>query len=1214
VPLIAVIALAATPAIAALAASAAQVPAGPTPSAPTHGCLDCHAGTDAATMHQAPSVRVSCTDCHGGDGSVRAAGPSGSDAWRDAKRRAHVRPRNTRLFASSRNPERSYTALLDEELAFVRFVNPGDLRAAPLACGRCHPQQVKSVASSMMRHGAMLYGAALYNNGILPDKDPVIGESYDARGRPQVLRTSPAPPAELARAKGILSVLFPFPRFEIGPPGNPFRAFEPGGRRRPETGLADPAATAGLPDLSLSFRGPSTLNRVEPIILGAQKTRLFDPLLSFLGTNDHPGDYRSSGCSACHVVYANDRSPVHSGPYAAAGNRGRSTSVDPTLPTDEPGHPIRHVFTSSIPTSQCMTCHMHPGTNMVASFMGYTFWDNELDGEAMYPREPRTLSASERDLVQQRNPEGAALRGLWSDPEFLAELSSLNPRLRRTQFADFHGHGWVFRAVVKRDREGRLLDAAGQAIPESDPARLAKAVHLRDIHLERGMHCVDCHFSQDVHGTGLLHGETRAAVEIDCVDCHGTVTAPASLRTSGPASRGADLSLKSTPFGLPRFVRREGKLLQRSMLEEGREWEVPQVRDGVTPGHPRYSERSAYAKTLLRDGATWGAAPAAGQALAHDNASMTCFACHSAWTTSCFGCHLTQTAAQRKPSLHNEGGASRNWTSYNFQTLRDDVFSLARDGTVTGRRIAPARSSCAILASSRNLDGYWIYSQQQTVSAAGFAGTAFSTFVPHTVRGKETKACTDCHLSPEGDNNAWMASLLLQGTGLVSFVGRSVFVGEGRAGLEAVTVTERDEPQAVLGSGLHQLAYPDRHRAHLAAGGRLARAFHHGGDVRSLQLRGEYLFAAEGRRGLRVYDVARLEHDGFAQRILAAPVSGLAQDLEVATRDATSLALPSTMTVDPTRRAPADAEEQPVHPIYDLAFVSDREEGLVVVGRLHVLLDGDPRNNRIGRLAAFNPQGALAGASSITLAGTTGYVTTPRALAVLDLADPLRPRLAASVPLRSPRAVAVQFRYAFVVDADGLGVVDVTEPGAARVVAAARVPLADARGLSLARTYAYVAAGRDGLAIVDIVRPEAPRLALAWNANGAIDDAHDVEVGMTNGSAFAYLADGRNGLRVVETVSANDTPGAYGFSPRPTPRLIASYRTRGPAIALSSALDRDRAVDETGNQVAVFGRRGARPLSLEEQRRLYLRDGRPYTVSNTPPAATGRPTGRPGPR
>jgi hypothetical protein len=237
------------------------------------------------------------------------------------------------------------------------------------------------------------------------------------------------------------------------------------------------------------------------------------------------------------------------------------------------------------------------------------------------------------------------------------------------------------------------------------------------------------------------------------------------------------------------------------------------------------------------------------------------------------------------------------------------------------------------------------------------------------------------------------------------------------------------------------------------------------------------------------------------------------------------------------------------------------------------------------------------------LAGTLGYVTTPRGLAVLDLDDPLRPRLLAQVgaPLRGPRAVAVQFRYAFVLDEEGLKVVDVTEPASPRVVAGASLPIPDARSLYLARTYAYVAAGSHGLAIVDIERPERPRLEQNFDAGGAINDARDVKLGMTNGSAFAYVADGRNGLRVVQLVSANDTPGAYGFSPRPTPVLVASYRTHGPALALSRGLDRDRAVDETGHQLAVFGRRGARPLNADEQRRMYLRDGRLFTVGETPP-------------
>jgi hypothetical protein len=41
-------------------------------------------------------------------------------------------------------------------------------------------------------------------------------------------------------------------------------------------------------------------------------------------------------------------------------------------------------------------------------------------------------------------------------------------------------------------------------------------------------------------------------------------------------------------------------------------------------------------------------------------------------------------------------------------------------------------------------------------------------------------------------------------------------------------------------------------------------------------------------------------------------------------------------------------------------------------------------------------------------------------------------------------------------------------------------------------------------------------------------------------------------------------------------------------------------VDEDGHQIGVFGRVGARPLNAVEQRRLYLRDGRPWFVTDDP--------------
>jgi hypothetical protein len=174
-------------------------------------------------------------------------------------------------------------------------------------------------------------------------------------------------------------------------------------------------------------------------------------------------------------------------------------------------------------------------------------------------------------------------------------------------------------------------------------------------------------------------------------------------------------------------------------------------------------------------------------------------------------------------------------------------------------------------------------------------------------------------------------------------------------------------------------------------------------------------------------------------------------------------------------------------------------------------------------------------------------------------------------------------------------VIDVTDPERPRPISGATVEIADARSIYLVRTYAYVAAGKQGLAIVDIEQPERPRLDQVYDAEGKIDDAHDVKLGMTNVSLFAYIADGHNGLRVVQLTSP-EVPGNDGFSPRPAPQLIATHHTHGPALAVSEGLDRDRGVDESGNQLSVFNRRGARPFNLTEMRRMYLKDGNVYVT------------------
>jgi hypothetical protein len=642
------------------------------------------------------------------------------------------------------------------------------------------------------------------------------------------------------------------------------------------------------------------------------------------------------------------------------------------------------------------------------------------------------------------------------------------------------------------------------------------------------------------------------------------------------------------------------------MVDPGVEWEVVQVKDTVTPGNPRYNEKSRVAKTLQKDGVSWGLEKASDDLLAHADSRLTCYSCHSAWATSCSGCHLPQEANVKSEVHHYEGGTTRNYASYNPQVIRTDAYMLGINGKVKGGKIAPVRSSSALVLSSTNANRQRFYVQQPPISAPGFSSQAFNPHVPHTVRSRETKTCTDCHVSAAGDNNAWMAQLLTHGTNFVNFVGRFAWVAEGKKGLEAVAVTEWDEPQAVIGSYLHRLAHPREHAAHAARGAELETAHHHhgGGEVRSVQLRGEYLFTAKGRGGFEVFDVANVENKDFSERIVTAPVSPLGQRTYVRTRDATAVALPTTM---PVARRVGDPKnlEQPLAPIYDYAFVSDREEGLVVVN-VATLTDGNPANNFLARALTWNPNGALTGAENLTVAGNWIYVVTKDRLAVIDAADPLTPTVAAELSgFDAPTAVAVQFRYAFVADRRGLAVVDVTDPTRPRL--AARVEGFAGKSVYVARTYAYVAAGEKGVAIVDVEKPEKPVLDRLWNADGKLRDTRDVKVGSTNASLFAYVADGTGGLWVAQLTSPETVPGYLGFSPRPEPRLVAHRTTHGPALALSKGLDRDRAADESGNQVSIFNRLGSRPFNLAEMQRLYLRNGALYTVTDEPPGPPRSP-------
>ncbi len=409
--------------------------------------------------------------------------------------------------------------------------------------------------------------------------------------------TFPPPTPEEVSKKGVLPYLDPLERWEISQPGNVLRVFERGSRRKAGGRQSKPRRRAGQARDQTERARLRHRTAHRSGFSGTAKDAPARPAAVF------PRHQRSARRLPRQRLQRLPRD-LRQRSFAGTFRRlrcARQSWDRPRLPIPpfreiESGHPIRHQFTRSIPSSQCMVCHMHPGTNMVATYFGYTWWDNEMDGEHMWPAKQRNPSAAEQNQIQTRNPERSAVRGLWSDPDFLEKTgtpefnraAATHPVRRLPQpWLDFpRGHSSTIAKATCSTQDDKKVSF-------DDPDKFGKAVHLKDIHLEKGMHCIDCHFEQDSHGNGKLYGETRNAIEIDCVDCHGTIQQHATLITSGTAAPkgGTNLAGLRTPWQERRFYWKDGPPL--SALHAG---ERQRVGSGAGARHHHARERSTTAR------------------------------------------------------------------------------------------------------------------------------------------------------------------------------------------------------------------------------------------------------------------------------------------------------------------------------------------------------------------------------------------------------------------------------------------------------------------------------------------------------------------------------------------------------------------------------------------------------------------------------------------
>jgi hypothetical protein len=457
------------------------------------------------------------------------------------------------------------------------------------------------------------------------------------------------------------------------------------------------------------------------------------------GANNRYGDFRPSGCSACHMPYSQD---------------GRSRSQDPNVPKNEPlnpdaideperahvrSHRIRGVArtlangttVTGIDDHTCAGCHQ--GSNrMVMQYWGIRLDQNQdVVRGFQYPANPVSFQTTRFDTR-------------LFDP--VVDNNTFNGR-NHNQYLLFEDY----------DGDGR----------DDTPA---------DVHYEAGMGCVDCHGSVDLHGNvsasnqGDIVSRMGHAITIRCEDCHGTAAAYANTTTGENYSRQtATLGVDSEGNAL-RHVERDtsGNYWLTSKLD-GRRHYIRQVRDVIvdsgklhpTTGEAIYTAMGSYA--MGRDdgdpatgiGSQQTGSPHAG--FSHLD-SMNCASCHSAWSNSCIGCHLE--------GEYNEGNNFSNITGERIvfrQRFAEFVyqspvpFSL---GIGMDNMIRTSATNTKVFFRYRDLNGdrtpVFAFTDRNgggNNPSRPYPSLGHNAFLAHSIRGRVSptaegpRYCVSCHLT-----------------------------------------------------------------------------------------------------------------------------------------------------------------------------------------------------------------------------------------------------------------------------------------------------------------------------------------------------------------------------------------------------------------------------------------------------------------------------------
>jgi hypothetical protein len=618
-------------------------------------------------------------------------------------------------------------------LQYLQFLNPGDLRVVTQAqgCGQCHMDHATCVARSPLATESGIMGGAAYTMGTT-NAVPANQGLFDDTATDYAFRAVSQPNYVYdPNRQGAVSSLIETPVHSV------FGAHAADQIFQNNTYLAANLPNSVNPDNSVRTDSPLAHLFMEQVTFTCG-----DCHLGSAGQNNRAGDFRSSGCSSCHM-------PMSLG--------GRSTGKDPNVSRTEPlnpdaiqapevphlkSHQIRSVARTlsngqsvmGIDDWACAGCHQ--GSNRtVMQYWGIRLDQNQdLRNGVQYPANP----------VE------------WHNTSHVTEM--FDPALANRTFNGRNPNQYIL--FEDYDGDGR----------DDTPD---------DVHHEAGMGCIDCHGSYDLHGdvanpdSAAVWSHMEQAVAIRCENCHGTIASYAAY-APGTDYAGQTVDLAVDNAGKPvRNVSRDsnGDFWLTSRLD-GRRHYVVQTHDVIVDsgklnpltGVAVYNPKASYAMGRSDGNAATGIGPQqTGGTLngfSHTD-RMDCAACHSSWTNNCIGCHLI--------GQYDTGNNFSNITGQRIvykQRNADFVYQTPvpfQLGVGPDNKITQFSPNTKTFYSYRDRNGDFSRVFEFTDRngdgnnpARPFPSMSHNTMLAHSIRGRVTgtkegvRYCVACHLTTNG--------------------------------------------------------------------------------------------------------------------------------------------------------------------------------------------------------------------------------------------------------------------------------------------------------------------------------------------------------------------------------------------------------------------------------------------------------------------------------